>query len=656
MAEQFRILVVEEEETLNQSIVNSLRRDGYMVQGVMSGADAIRILWTEECDVVIGDQKLPGAGGLELLQWLRTNRPNTRMIMLSEYGSPETRVQALESGAVGYLEKPLNLHMLKEELRRLLQQTGFSASLDSFDLLDVIQIINISRKSIALLVNTGLEERGVLRFQDGELIWAEYGILRGEEAFFALAAHMNGTVIHQPWNERIQPNVTQPLSRLIFQALQYRSKYAVRQQLTGEQAALAYPKETQGLLSDEVDDSPFVFAQDTGQPAPTATQADAALFQSGQETEERREWWQDTGHIPVGGAQGNGRSSGEIPATPGRRSLTGNPNIVPSVVRKTPASQRPDLPSWLTEQPTRGDASGQPLRPAALSSSTHLPAVPPVKPSPAEWQSPMPPPVSRPTAQLSRVSPAPPAQPTPVVRVTEQLPGRQTTGSQNSDSVPVLRAPRQSPAEWQPPEQLAAADGHGYTQPRLRSLMTPMPPPVGPEEEAVPGARSQPGKTMGQRPQGPRPDSEASGDDARRQGEQGLPQWTAPATVTKHNYPALVSALQTLGYSIPGFVAAAVAGLDGQPVAQVAVDDLDISQVCGYFSTILRGVLHALEQVGQGEHEETIISSGNGHILLRIVGGKRNAFQVLITTHEADPAESLEVMANVEGAISAALR
>lgn len=159
---------------------------------------------------------------------------------------------------------------------------------------------------------------------------------------------------------------------------------------------------------------------------------------------------------------------------------------------------------------------------------------------------------------------------------------------------------------------------------------------------------------MGQRP---RLGGEANGDEARRQGEQGqeYEQRMAPATVTKYNYPALVSALQTLGYSIPGFVAAAVVGLDGQPIAQVAVDDLDISQVCGYFSSILLGVLHTLEQVGQGEHEETIITSENRYILLRIAGSKRSAFQVLITTREADPAESLEVMANVEGAISAAL-
>src|SRR6266480_149498 len=256
MSDQWRILVVEDEENLNWSIVNSLRKDGYFVRGVMNGAEAIRILWSEEYDVVISDLKMPGADGFELLQWIRAHRQKTRLIMVTAFGSASTRNQALEGGVVSYLEKPLDLHQLKEELRRLLQQTGFSASLDSFDLLDVIQIITMSRKSIALLVNTGLEERGILRFQGGELIWVEYGNLRGEEAFFALAAHKNGTVIHQPWNEQITPNVRQPLSRLIFQALQYRSKYAAMQQPTGEQEAIAHTAVT---LADALDDDrPFI--------------------------------------------------------------------------------------------------------------------------------------------------------------------------------------------------------------------------------------------------------------------------------------------------------------------------------------------------------------------------------------------------------------
>jgi len=263
MSEVWRIFVVEGDESLNRNIINSLRKDGYDVQGVLSGPDAVRVLWSEEYDIVICDLKTPGAEGIELLQWLRAYRPSTVIILVGDAAGEENdmRMQALESGAASYLEKPLDIHILKEELRRLLQQTGFSANLDSFDLLDVIQIITMSRKSIALLINTGLEERGILRFNNGELIWAEYGILRGEEAFFALAAHKNGTVIDQPWNDHIASNVTQPLSRLIFQALQYRTKYANKQQFTGEQEVIS-SSSSSSLFSEEIDDRPFAFFED----------------------------------------------------------------------------------------------------------------------------------------------------------------------------------------------------------------------------------------------------------------------------------------------------------------------------------------------------------------------------------------------------------
>ena len=124
----------------------------------------------------------------------------------------------------------------------------------------------------------------------------------------------------------------------------------------------------------------------------------------------------------------------------------------------------------------------------------------------------------------------------------------------------------------------------------------------------------------------------------------------------KRNYPALVSALQTLGYSITGFIATAVVGLDGQPVAQVAVDDIDISQLCGYFSSILQGALGSLQDGGLGGFEDTVISSADRHVLIRLVSSDKDTFQVLITTRESEPLESLEQMANVEDAIAAALR
>jgi predicted regulator of Ras-like GTPase activity (Roadblock/LC7/MglB family) len=130
---------------------------------------------------------------------------------------------------------------------------------------------------------------------------------------------------------------------------------------------------------------------------------------------------------------------------------------------------------------------------------------------------------------------------------------------------------------------------------------------------------------------------------------------TRPFLAVKRNYSALVAALETLGYSVPGFIASAVVSLNGQPIAQVAIDDIDISLMCGYFSTIMQGALLSLDQGRWGQYGQTVITSATHHILLRIVGSEKDAFQVLITTHESNPTVSLEVMVKVDATIASAL-
>ncbi len=586
MTEQWRILVVEDDDALNQNIVNTLRKDGYLVQGVKSGAETIRVLWSEEFNVVIGDLKTPGADGFEMLQWLRAYRPNTRMIMVTANPSPTARTQAFEAGVVSYLEKPLNPHQLKEELRRLWQQTGFSADLNSFDLLDVIQIINISRKNIALLVNIGIDEQGILRFQSGELMWAEYGTLHGEEAFFALAAHKKGTVTEQSWHEQITPNVTQPLSRLIFQALQYRNKYAASQEDTSKQVAIKSFSQTS-----EIDDTPFLVLAEAPNETPTTT-----LTQEQPEgvNNAQKEWWEQTGKIAR--IDMPGKSVPQLAPSEATTLPPGNAtNIIPTTIPKTPVSQRSELPSWLTEQPTQSDMSM--LRPSALSNTAHVPVTPPVKPSPAEWQ-------------------APPSQ----TRISGSLARKQSTGSHKSPTrnKDASTDPATSP-EWQPPEYSPVFPTHS-----------------GPLPESSPAIRTT---------SGPLTNSGPLINTSRATGQR----------TPKRNYQALTAALQTVGYSTKGFIAAAVISLNGQPIAQVAIDDLDISPVCHHFSQILQGALQSLKQGKWGNCQETLISSATHYILLRLIGTDVAAFQLLITTRDADPIESFEVMANVEAAITSAL-
>ena len=622
MSKQWHILIVLEDEYLNRNIVNSLQIDGYFVKGVASATEAVHLLWAEEYDIVVSDQKMPDSDGFELLQWIRTYRPSTRMIMIGMPGSSVTRTQALENGVVSYIEKPLDLHILKEELRRLLQQTGFSASLDSFDLLDVIQIVNMSHKTIAMVVNTGLEEQGLLGFQAGELVWAEYGILRGEEAFFALAAHKNGTITHQPWTAQIRPNVTQPLSRLIFQALQYRSKYAAFQQLTGEQAVLSTEAVSQAIQSPDDEDAPFLFVE------PILADGFQQVGSSGSHetpipvvSNETFEWWQES---PLQ-EQSHETASPKLSSNPSTKSdrevvnetKAAEHGIIPAKAHKTSAGQRTDLPSWLMDQPTQFEMPA--LRPSSLSGSNKVPAASNGKAISAEKQ-----------ANKS------------IQRIVEQ-----SKVEQNSH----VSSYRQSSSEWQLVEKPEASQLQSLTSTRRTDDFSAPPSPQ--KGDALHAKGSNPAKTTDYLRGNMLTESDAalstsstsntSTKDIHLRGNQ------------KRNYAALTTALQSLGFSIPGFIATAIVNIDGQPIAQVAVDDQDISRVCEYFSSSMQGMLRVLEEGAFGHYEDTIMTSLTHFILFRLVGSSRDIFQVLIVTRDTDPVECLEIMANIESVLDAAL-
>jgi CheY-like chemotaxis protein len=216
------ILVVDDEENLNWSLVNSLRKEGYTADGALSGEEALRRLTATPYNCVISDVKMPGMDGFELLQWLRQHRPRTRVIMMTAFGSPTARQEAMRGGVIAYLEKPFDLAALKEELRRLVPSESDTATgqaeTESYDLLEVSRVLNLTRRDIAIAVQAG-GIHGTLRFLRGELIWAQAGALHGEDAFLALCASRGAGLQPEAWDGRSDRNVTQSLSQLIYAAL-----------------------------------------------------------------------------------------------------------------------------------------------------------------------------------------------------------------------------------------------------------------------------------------------------------------------------------------------------------------------------------------------------------------------------------------------------
>ena len=114
-----RILVVEDERALCETIVRSLRRLAYSVDPCYDGDTAIDLLGSERYDLVLLDLNLPGADGMTVLRTLRQTDRETRVLILSARSEVADKMEGLDAGANDYLAKPFHLEELEARIRSL---------------------------------------------------------------------------------------------------------------------------------------------------------------------------------------------------------------------------------------------------------------------------------------------------------------------------------------------------------------------------------------------------------------------------------------------------------------------------------------------------------------------------------------------------------
>ncbi len=119
-----KLLVVEDEDTLAQFIVRSLRTSGHVVELCQDGNDVINLINNNHYDIVILDVILPGKSGLEICKELRSAGNNISVIILSSLDSHQDRIGGLDSGADDYLIKPFHVDELKSRLEALKRRSG----------------------------------------------------------------------------------------------------------------------------------------------------------------------------------------------------------------------------------------------------------------------------------------------------------------------------------------------------------------------------------------------------------------------------------------------------------------------------------------------------------------------------------------------------
>ncbi|MBI2894283.1 MAG: response regulator [Deltaproteobacteria bacterium] len=196
MAKQ-NLLVVDADAKSLRVLEVSLKKAGFSVTTAVNGSDALEKVQISPPDLIISDTRMPELDGFAFCRRLK-EQPELKsvpFVFLTSQKSIEDKIRGLELGVEDYLTKPIYIKEIitrvtlllqkreRERLERRGTKTKFTGTLGDMGIVDLIQTIDISRKS-GVIHLTHDRQTGAVFFRDGKVIDAELGRLRGAEAVY----------------------------------------------------------------------------------------------------------------------------------------------------------------------------------------------------------------------------------------------------------------------------------------------------------------------------------------------------------------------------------------------------------------------------------------------------------------------------------------
>jgi CheY-like chemotaxis protein len=202
-----RLLLVDGDPKSLRVLDVSLKKAGFQVITATNGLEALSALESAP-DLIISDTHMPEMDGFELCRRIkqRSEWAKIPFIFLSSRKSIEEKIRGLELGVEDYLTKPIYIKEIVTRVRMLLQRaqrerlesrrdsrTKFAGQLWDIGVVDLVQTIEINRKSGIIHIVNRDGRRGAIYFRDGQVIDAEAGRLSGSEALYRLFSWAEGT-------------------------------------------------------------------------------------------------------------------------------------------------------------------------------------------------------------------------------------------------------------------------------------------------------------------------------------------------------------------------------------------------------------------------------------------------------------------------------
>ena len=121
---QKRILVVDDEENARIGLSRLLSKEGFLVDSVSNGYEALNYLRQQEVNLIVTDINMPEMNGIAFLKELNKSFPKSNVIMITAYGGVESYIEAMNLGAFEYINKPVKIEELKSILKKIFKETS----------------------------------------------------------------------------------------------------------------------------------------------------------------------------------------------------------------------------------------------------------------------------------------------------------------------------------------------------------------------------------------------------------------------------------------------------------------------------------------------------------------------------------------------------
>lgn len=229
-----KILIVDDNPHVLRllNITLSKAAENYEIVQASNGEEALEIANRLLPDLIISDVMMPKMDGIELCWMIRDNSkvPMVPFIFLTSFEDQETAIRGFRAGADDYLNKPIDRKKLLTRARELLNRggtlkevekhtddrKGFSGDLDDLSIVELVQMLNLNKKSGVLKIQSS--EKGAIYLKDGHLWATTYQNKTGEDAFYSLVAETKGTFDFEIMDVDQESNIDNSTMNVIMEA------------------------------------------------------------------------------------------------------------------------------------------------------------------------------------------------------------------------------------------------------------------------------------------------------------------------------------------------------------------------------------------------------------------------------------------------------